>query len=125
MCENDLGGGIKGEAADAAAPRPADVVVAEIVAAGGKAVADYHSVEHGGLIIETAVAAFGKVDILINNAGILRDRSFKGMSPTDWELIMTVRRARARPEQTAGNRRRDTAHTAASQPLAARHGGCS
>ena len=87
--------------------------------------ADYHSVEHGGLIIETAVAAFGKVDILVNNAGILRDRSFKGMSPTDWELIMTVRRARARPEQTAGNRRRDTAHTAASQPLAARHGGCS
>ena len=94
------------------------MVVAEIVAAGGEAVADYHSVEHGGLIIETAVAAFGKVDILINNAGILRDRSFKGMSPTDWELIMTVRRARARPAQSAAWH---AAHTA-SQPLTARHG---
>ena len=63
VCVNDLGGGIKGEAADAAAPRPADVVVAEIVAAGGKAVADCHSVEHDGLVIKTA--------------GILRDHSSK------------------------------------------------
>ena len=85
---------------------------------------EYFACLVGSLLVASCFGP-GKVDILINNAGELRDRSFKGMSPTDWELIMTVRRARARPEQTAGNRRRDTAHTAASQPLAARHGGCS
>jgi multifunctional beta-oxidation protein len=66
------------------------VVVAEIVAAGGRAVADYNSVEQGDQIIQTAVNAFGRVDILINNAGILRDRAFKSMQDSDWELIMAV-----------------------------------
>lgn len=87
---NDLGSGVKGEEADADAPRPADVVVDMILAAGGKAVANYNSVEQGDEIIKTAVDAFGKVDILINNAGILRDRTFKSMQEADWELIMAV-----------------------------------
>jgi 3-hydroxyacyl-CoA dehydrogenase/3a,7a,12a-trihydroxy-5b-cholest-24-enoyl-CoA hydratase len=87
---NDLGGGIKGEAADALAPRPADLVVEAIVAGGGKAVANYDSVEFGERIIQTAVDTFGRVDVLVNNAGILRDKSFKRMATSDWELIMTV-----------------------------------
>ena len=68
---NDLGGSKTGGAAgDAGAARPADAVVAEILAAGGKAVADYHSVEEGDLIVETAVKAFGgRVDVVVNNAG--------------------------------------------------------
>lgn len=51
---------------------------------GGKAVADYNSVVEGEKIIETALANFGRVDILINNAGILRDKSFARISDTDW-----------------------------------------
>ena len=90
VCVNDLGGGMKGEAADGETERPADVVVAEISSAGGKAVANYDSVEQGENIIATAVEAFGRVDILINNAGILRDRSFRRMADQDWDLIMTV-----------------------------------
>ena len=77
---NDLGGGMKGESASGTGPRVADVVVAAITAAGGKAVANYDSVENGGAIVETALKAFGRVDILINNAGILRDKTFKRMS---------------------------------------------
>jgi multifunctional beta-oxidation protein len=68
----------------------ADVVVNEIKAAGGKAVANYDSVEHGDKIIDTAIQAFGRIDVLINNAGILRDVSFKNMTDNDWDLIMTV-----------------------------------
>lgn len=68
----------------------ADVVVNEIKAAGGEAVANYDSVEFGEKIIETAIKAFGRVDILINNAGILRDISFKNMKDEDWDLIVKV-----------------------------------
>ena len=68
----------------------ADVVVDEIKAAGGKAVANYDSVEHGDKIIETAIKNFGRIDILLNNAGILRDVSFKNMKDQDWDLINTV-----------------------------------
>ena len=68
----------------------ADLVVDEIRAAGGKAVANYDSVENGELIIETAIKEFGRIDILLNNAGILRDVSFKNMTDADWDLIIKV-----------------------------------
>ncbi|OJD14281.1 peroxisomal hydratase-dehydrogenase-epimerase [Emergomyces pasteurianus Ep9510] len=84
---NDLGGSHRGEGASSKA---ADVVVDEIKAAGGKAVANYDSVEHGDRIIETAIKAFGRIDILINNAGILRDISFKNIKDVDWDLINNV-----------------------------------
>jgi NAD(P)-dependent dehydrogenase (short-subunit alcohol dehydrogenase family) len=86
---NDLGGGMKGEAAGEG-DRVADVVVNEIKAMGGQAVANYDSVEFGAKIIETAMKAFGRVDIVINNAGILRDKSYKRMSDSDWDMIMKV-----------------------------------
>ena len=68
----------------------ADVVVDEIKAAGGKAVANYDSVENGDKIIETAIENFGRIDVLLNNAGILRDTSFKNMKDGDWDLIIKV-----------------------------------
>jgi NAD(P)-dependent dehydrogenase (short-subunit alcohol dehydrogenase family) len=70
---NDLGVSFKGEGATHNA---ADVVVQEIKKNGGQAVANYDSVEFGDKIVKTAVDAFGTVDIVINNAGILRDVSF-------------------------------------------------
>ncbi|KAF2733006.1 multifunctional beta-oxidation protein-like protein [Polyplosphaeria fusca] len=84
---NDLGGSFKGEGKGSKA---ADVVVDEIKAAGGKAVANYDSVENGDAIIKTAIDAFGRVDVLVNNAGILRDVSFKNMKQADWDLIYRV-----------------------------------
>ncbi|KAH9903970.1 NAD(P)-binding protein [Xylariomycetidae sp. FL2044] len=84
---NDLGGSFKGEGNSSKA---ADVVVEEIKAAGGQAVANYDSVENGDKIIDTAIKAFGRIDVLINNAGILRDISFKNMTDQDWDLIMKV-----------------------------------
>ena len=68
----------------------ADVVVDEIRAAGGKAVANYDSVENGDRIIETAIKRFGGIHVLLNNAGILRDVSFKNMTDDDWDLIIRV-----------------------------------
>lgn len=70
--------------------KTADVVVDEIRAAGGKAVANYDSVENGEAIIDTAIKNFGRVDVLLNNAGILRDVSFKNMKDQDWDLITRV-----------------------------------
>ncbi|KAH6895373.1 hypothetical protein B0T10DRAFT_536105 [Thelonectria olida] len=84
---NDLGGSFKGEGNSTKA---ADVVVNEIKAAGGKAVANYDSVENGERIIDTAIKAFGRIDVLINNAGILRDISFKNIKDDDWDLIVKV-----------------------------------
>ena len=78
---NDLGGSAFGEGASKSA---ADVVVDEIVAAGGEAVASYDSVatpEGGKAIVQTALDEWGKVDIVINNAGILRDKAFHNMEP--------------------------------------------
>ncbi|KAM9476273.1 peroxisomal multifunctional enzyme type 2 [Clarias gariepinus] len=84
---NDLGGDAKGGGKSSAA---ADRVVEEIKAKGGRAVANYDSVEDGEKLIQTALDAFGRLDILINNAGILRDRSFARTSDLDWDLIHRV-----------------------------------
>jgi len=84
---NDLGGNTQGDGSSAKA---ADTVVNEIRAAGGTAVANYDSVEHGEKIVQTAVDAFGTVHIVINNAGILRDVSFAKMTDKDWDLINLV-----------------------------------
>src|SRR5947199_6143865 len=81
---NDLGGSHTGEGRSASA---ADKVVDEIKAAGGEAVANHDSVEDGDKIVKTAIDAFGKIDIVINNAGILRDVSFPQMSAADWDLV--------------------------------------
>jgi NAD(P)-dependent dehydrogenase (short-subunit alcohol dehydrogenase family) len=77
---NDLGGAVDGTGASAGA---AQTVVEEITAAGGVAVADTNSVatvEGGEAIVRSALDAFGRVDIVVNNAGILRDRSFTNMT---------------------------------------------
>jgi NAD(P)-dependent dehydrogenase (short-subunit alcohol dehydrogenase family) len=78
---NDLGGAVDGSGSDKGA---AERVVDEIKALGGEAVADTNSVatpEGGAAIVKTAVDAFGTVDIVINNAGILRDKAFHNMDP--------------------------------------------
>ena len=88
---NDLGGARDGTGAGSAAP--ADQVVAEIEALGGQAVANYDNVatpEGGQNIIQTAIDSFGGVDILINNAGILRDKSFLKMEPENWQAVLDV-----------------------------------
>lgn len=84
---NDLGGGRHG---DGKGSQAADNVVAEIKRNGGRAVADYNSVVDGAKIIKTAIDTFGRVDVLINNAGILRDKSFAKMTENDWDLIQNV-----------------------------------
>ncbi|KAJ7994354.1 hypothetical protein DPEC_G00264990 [Dallia pectoralis] len=84
---NDLGGDIKGGGKSSVA---ADKVVEEIKSKGGKAVANYDSVEDGEKVIQTALDSFGRIDIVVNNAGILRDRSFARTSDLDWDLIHRV-----------------------------------
>ncbi|MEE2915050.1 MAG: SDR family oxidoreductase [Pseudomonadota bacterium] len=84
---NDLGGSAFGDGSDKAA---ADVVVDEIKAVGGSAVANYDSVTDGDQIVATALDTFGKVDVVINNAGILRDKTFHKMEESDWNMIYEV-----------------------------------
>ncbi len=87
---NDLGGSLHG---DGSGTNAADTVVQEITSTGGVAVADYNSVaepEGGAAIIERAVDAFGRIDILISNAGILRDRTLLNMDVDDLRSVISV-----------------------------------
>ncbi|MBW2636124.1 MAG: SDR family oxidoreductase [Deltaproteobacteria bacterium] len=87
---NDLGGTRDGTGSDDSA---ANKVVEEIKAAGGEAVPNYDNVATvagGENIVKTAIDAYGKVDILINNAGILRDKSFVKMDEENWDGVMAV-----------------------------------
>ena len=86
---NDLGGAMDGGDGTGSS-RPADNVVTEIKRMGGEATANYDSVTDGERIVKTAVDAYGRIDILINNAGILRDKSFHKMADKDWELVQNV-----------------------------------
>jgi NAD(P)-dependent dehydrogenase (short-subunit alcohol dehydrogenase family) len=87
---NDLGGHFDGTGADT---RPAQLVVDEIKAAGGEAVANYESVadfKAAKRIIQCALDTFGKLNILVNNAGILRDRMIFNMSEEEWDAVINV-----------------------------------
>jgi NAD(P)-dependent dehydrogenase (short-subunit alcohol dehydrogenase family) len=88
---NDLGGARDGSGKGSKAP--AQKVVDEINACGGEAVANFDNVatvQGGENIIKTALDAFGTVDILINNAGILRDKTFLKMEPENWQAVIEV-----------------------------------
>jgi NAD(P)-dependent dehydrogenase (short-subunit alcohol dehydrogenase family) len=87
---NDLGGSTEGDGASAG---PAQQVVEEIVAAGGEAVANTDDISDWGgaeRLISQAVDAFGRLDVLVNNAGILRDRMLANMSEAEWDAVIKV-----------------------------------
>ena len=87
---NDLGVDVAGGGKSSAA---ADAVVAEIKAAGGTAVANYDSVsepDSAARIVKSALEAFGTVDIVINNAGFLRDKSFEKIELADFDAVLKV-----------------------------------
>jgi len=87
---NDLGGNVDGSGGDLS---PAQQVVAEIEAAGGQAVAngeDVSSWEGAQKLINTAVEAFGDLHVLVNNAGILRDRMLTNMTEEEWDAVIKV-----------------------------------
>ena len=87
---NDLGGAVDGTGASAG---PAASVVAEIVENGGEAVASPDNVatpEGAEAIVRTALDAFGRLDIVVNNAGILRDKSVKNMAPEEFDQVIAV-----------------------------------
>jgi NAD(P)-dependent dehydrogenase (short-subunit alcohol dehydrogenase family) len=87
---NDIGASVSGEGKDAG---PAQKVVEEIQAKGGTAVANTDSVsewESANRIVKTAIDAFGRIDVVVNNAGILRDRFFFNMSVEEWKAVIDV-----------------------------------
>jgi NAD(P)-dependent dehydrogenase (short-subunit alcohol dehydrogenase family) len=87
---NDLGGSMQGDGADASV---ADRVVDEIKRAGGAAVASHHSVdspEGGEAIVRTATDAFGRLDVVVSNAGIFNSIAFEDLTPADWRRMLSV-----------------------------------
>ena len=87
---NDIGTSVKGEGRDAG---PAQKVVDEIRALDGNALANTDSVadwESANRMVAQAVEAFGRIDVVVNNAGILRDRFFFNMSPEEWRAVIDV-----------------------------------
>jgi len=87
---NDLGGALDGSSAEAS---PAEEVVAEIRAMGAEAVANHDNVatwDGGARLIECALEAFGDLHVLVNNAGILRDRVLVNLSEEDWDAVINV-----------------------------------
>lgn len=87
---NDLGSGLHGEASG---ETPAEEVVAQIIAEGGEAIADHSDVadfEATGRMIRNAIETFGDLHVVVNNAGILRDRMLVNMTPEEWDLTMRV-----------------------------------
>lgn len=87
---NDLGGSPSGEGADAG---PAQRVADEIIAAGGSAIANTQSVatwDSAHAIIQSAIDTFGRIDVVVNNAGVLRDVMFHKMSEQDWDIVRAV-----------------------------------
>ncbi|MGW4353400.1 SDR family oxidoreductase [Nocardia sp. NPDC004582] len=87
---NDLGGSNAGEGSDAG---PAQQVVEEIIAAGGRAVANTDSVadwQGAKSLVDQAVSEFGRLDVVVNNAGILRDAFVAGMAEAQWDSVLAV-----------------------------------
>lgn len=88
---NDIGGCLAGGVVDnSKTGNPATAVVQEIVSKGGKAIANYDDVLKAENIVQQALSAFGSCDILINNAGNLRDSAFSRMEKVDWDAVMGV-----------------------------------
>ena len=84
---NDLGGSVAGEGSDT---RAADAVVGEITAANGRAIANYDSVVDGEKVVQAALSEWGRVDVLLNNAGIAYPTPFAEMTAPLWEKMMQV-----------------------------------
>ena len=87
---NDLGTSGRGEGADAA---PAEQVVAEIQALGGEAIASFADVtdmDAAGAMVQQALDTWGRLDVVVNNAGILRDRMFVSSDISEWDAVMRV-----------------------------------
>ena len=87
---NDIGTSLGGEGRDTSA---ADAVVAEIIAAGGKAIANYEDItdwDAAKRIVDAAVTGFGDLHVVVNNAGIVRDRMFVSATPEEWDATMHV-----------------------------------
>jgi NAD(P)-dependent dehydrogenase (short-subunit alcohol dehydrogenase family) len=101
---NDLGGSMSGEGASTG---PAQEVADEIVAAGGQAVANTDDIsdwDGAGRLVAQAIDTFGKLDVLVNNAGILRDRMLVNMTEAEWDAVINVHlKGTAAPSHHAAN----------------------